>query len=554
MTESPKGGTEYSKGKAITDRIADSIIHYWPMILAGTLFIVMQWQFPFIDWWKSWNKPNSYYSHGPLVPLISLFMIWANRKRMALVKIQPSWYGLLLIIPSIPIFVFGRWTGSGNLCAITFLAFMIGAVLLFTGTRMTRLLLFPLLYLIFMIPAPATVLDKATFPIQYSSTTLATKIINITGYDAAQNGTVITSPDLPEPLRVAGECSGFRMLISLLTFTAFFVYMVRTPFWKKVVLVAISFPLSLFVNGLRIATIGYIGFWTGSADAMHNFHNSWAMVFELVLSFTILFAFARLIRANDFGIPEPKIDPEIAAQTSSTPVYKLVGRGLKGPACIMLFCVILLSNVMIKPLEKSAKGHLDKSNISTSFGNWTSTERKIDQITETELKTADMVDLFFTDSSEGTQIDAMIQAAQDTDAFHDPHSCLPGGGNSISMDKTVTLSFDKPKPMRVKATMLRFTNDNTGDDYMLVYWYANGDESYASTSEARLKMRQKQIHDLTGLLLHRGNSEKLKNDYAHRQTYCYRFTTVVWDDTEPALESLKGFIRQFVANSKQFDN
>ena len=63
---------------------------YWPMLLAGTLFIAMQWVFPFNDWWRTWEKPHSYYSHGPLVPLISLFMVWANRKRLAQVKIQPE--------------------------------------------------------------------------------------------------------------------------------------------------------------------------------------------------------------------------------------------------------------------------------------------------------------------------------------------------------------------------------------------------------------------------------------------------------------------------------
>lgn len=562
--------TKQAYGKVIGDAIASTVVHYWPMLLAGVLFIAMQWGFPFADWWRTWDKPHSYYSHGPLVPLISLFMVWANRKRLAAVKIRPSWLGLLLIVPSIPVYVFGRWTGSGNVCAITFMTFLIGAVLLFTGTRMTRLLLFPILYLLFMVPAPSTVLDRVSSPVQLQSTMLASKVLHYTGeltddgWGVRRAGNLIYSPRLPAGpgesegvLRVEGECSGFRMLISLITFTAFFVYMVRAPLWKKGLLVLISFPLSLFVNGLRIAVIGYVGIWTESAEAMQNFHNSWAMVFELVLSFAILFGIARLIKANDFGIPDPQIDPADAAMVDVTPKYKMVGSRLRGPAAIALFCAVILLNVAIKPLESTARGNLDRANFANTFGSWRSQDQKVDPLTRQELKTADILSRFYINGADDTEgASVFIQAARDTDAFHDPHSCIPGGGSFIEEDRIITLRFDEPRPFSVKATYLRFSNDETGDSSLLVYWYGTGAETYPRTSEVRLRMRQAQFRDLKGIAkswVGIGDGQRIENDYAKRQTYCYRFACQAnYEDSAVSLARLERFIREFVANSGQY--
>lgn len=570
----------YGKAKAGADDVGARLVNaaigvvrcYWPMLLAGALFIAMQWVFPFHDWWRTWEKPHSYYSHGPLVPLISLFMVWANRKRLAQVKIGPSWLGLFLIVPSIPLFVFGRWTGSGNVCAITFIAFLVGALLMFTGTRMTRLLLFPVLYLLCMVPAPSTVLDRVSSPVQLQSTMLASKVLQYTGdlvsdgWEIKRAGNLIYSPRLPAGpgesegvLRVEGECSGFRMLISLITFTAFFVYMIRAPFWKKAFLLAISFPLSLLVNGLRIAVIGYVGIWTDSADAMQNFHNSWAMVFELVLSFAILFGIAWLIKANDFGIPDPQVDPTDAELADDTPRYKLVGSRWRGPVAIALFGFVIFTNFAIKPLESSARGNLDRSKFPKTFGTWTSQEGLIDPLTRSKLKTANMLSRGYVNTADDTQsVSVFIQAARDTDAFHDhdPRSCLPGGGTSIDEDRMIVLRFNKPKPFSVTATYLRFSNDDTGDASLLVYWYSTEAESYPRTSQVRLKMRQAQISDLKVIAkgwIGMGDGRRVEASYAKRQTYCYRFDTRGnYEDSKVSLARLEGFIREFVANSDQF--
>lgn len=544
--EMPVGG-EPSKVD-VAGVITNALMRYWPMWVAGIVFVVVQWNFPLLDWWKSWMKDDSYYSHGPLVPAIAAFVVWANRKRMAAVKIRPSWLGAPVILLSIPVFVFGRWTGSGVLCGATFITFLIGAVLLFTGVRMTRLLIFPMLFLISMIPAPATVLDNATLRVQLQSTTVAAKMLTLTGYEVRQEGATISSDGLPEPLLVGAPCSGFRLLISLLTFTAFFVYMLQAPAWKKAVLVILASPLSLFINALRITMIGYAGFWVGTADAMHKFHD-WSGYIGLLICFVILFGFAKLIKANTFGIPDPKVGPDLAA-SDMVPAYNAIGRGGRGFAAIGLLCLIGVSNVVVQPLEATAKGQINRANMPVAFGDWTSREIQIDDVTLKELKTADLLQRVYTNDDDGRQVVVFIEAARDTDAFHDPHSCLPGGGHAITQDQTVEFEFDNPRPTKVRATMLQAAGQY--GPHMVVYWYMNGLESCSSTSEVRRKMRAFQLRDLVALASHPGDREELRAQINERQWYWYRFSTDIWSDTETDLEVLKEFIQEFVANRRNF--
>jgi exosortase/archaeosortase family protein len=340
------------------------------------------------------------------------------------------------------------------------------------------------------------------------------------------------------------------MLISLLTFTAFFVYMLKAPLWKKAILVAFAFPLSTFVNGVRIASIGYIGIWTGSSKAMFKFHDTWAMAFELILSFAILFGFARLIRANDFGVPDPSRAPDPSAAPSRRPV----GAGPRGVAVIVVLALALLTNYMVRPLEVTAKGILDPTTFAKTFGHWVAEDVPLDPVTAKELKTAAMMHRVYRYTIDDLPfVQVLIQAAADTDAFHDPHSCIPGGGSSIVDEKTVLLEFDTPVMPSAHATSLRSVSA-LGDEFVLVYWYRTENETYATTSQVRWKMRQAQIKDMSDLLFRRADNEDVRRRTAKRQTYCYRFTAVLGSDADRDRDALLEFIKDFVENSSHARN
>ena len=519
--------------------------YYWPIAAAGVVFLVVQWP-QLRDWWRVWQAPYSYFSHGPLVPLIAAYMAWSNRKRLAAVELRRWWPGCVVILLSAAMLIIGNWVESASLRAGSFLLMIFGILLSLIGPQATRVLVVPVLFLITMIPLAPSVLDSATGKLQIQSAALAAKVFRLTGYDAQLQGATIYSDDLPEPLIVGIPCSGLRTLISLVTFTLFFIYLIRAAWWKKAILLGLAFPLSILTNSLRVAMIGYVGFWLGSAEAMHKFHD-YSGYIGLAICFGILFGIAKLLKANTFGFQEPEHLRRESVLPIRRPIYDIV-------VYILVFVLLGVTGLLQaygSPLAPKTKGRIDRAAVPLAFGNWVGQDAEIDELTRDWLKSGDLLRRVYTErSGYGREVEVFITASKDPDAFHDPHMCLQGGGSPISDDKIITLRFTRPKPIVVKATFLESANDY--DHFIVIYWYMLGRDSMPRTNDVWARNRAELVKDLKWLMLHPGSKEELKRRVESRQFKWYRFSTTVLTDTETDLDYLKRFIRDFVAHTKDF--
>ncbi len=515
------------------------------LIATGLLFLVVQWP-QLKEWWKVWEAPYSYFSHGPLVPFIAAYMAWANRKRLAAMRLHYWWPGCVVLLVSVAALVTGNWIESASVRAGAFLLMIFGILLSLLGPTATRILAVPVLFLITMIPLAPSVLDSATGRLQIQSAAVAAKVFQLTGHEAQLQGSTIYSSDLPEPLIVGIPCSGLRTFISLTTFTIFFIYLIRAAWWKKVVLLAMAFPLSILTNSLRIAMIGYVGFWSGSAEAMHKFHD-YSGYIGLAICFAILFGIAKLIKANTFGLQEPKTPRPSFEMVTRRPVHD----ALVGVLVIVLVGGAGFAQAYGSPLAPKTKGRINRAAIPMAFGKWVGQDAEIDKLTREWLKSGDLLHRVYVEHSDyGREVDVFITASKDPDAFHDPHMCLQGGGSPISDDKMITLKFTRPKPIVVRATFLESANDY--DHFIVVYWYMLGADSMPRTNDVWARNRAELVKDLKWLMLNPGATEELKRRVESRQFKWYRFSTMVLTDTETDLRYLKEFIREFVAHTKDF--
>ncbi len=146
---------------------------------------------------------------------------------------------------------------------------------------MSAPLLFPLLFFWLMAPLPGPLLNDATLHAQMTSTVLADKILHLMTFSTHLDGKVIHMEDYS--LFVDVPCSGFKLLLALLTFSAAFAYLVDGKPARRLALFLFSLPLSLAVNSVRIALIGVVGECVGP-DAAHVFHD-WSGMITLVARF-----------------------------------------------------------------------------------------------------------------------------------------------------------------------------------------------------------------------------------------------------------------------------
>jgi len=518
----------------------------WPAILAVALFVVIQWPLMSV-WWRIWMQDYSYYSHGPLVPFIVGYMVLGNRRSLAAAKLEPHWSGYVLMVLAGTLFVVAYWTQAGTLQALVFVTMIFAALLLMGGASVARLLSVPVLFLLTMMPMASSLLDGATGKFQLISAAIASKLFVLTGYSSTLSGATIYADGLPEPLIVGIPCSGLRTLISLITFTVFFVYVVRTVWWKKAILLALSFPLSVLINSLRIAMIGYAGFWVGTADAMHTFHD-YSGYLGLIICFALLFGIAKLLGINQFGFA-PGMPPRGDDTGRARP--RLIGGGVAGVTVIVVLALAGATQLYQSPIYPEGKGRIARGSVPREFGDWTSVDYPVSDMVRRVLAKGDLMSRVYTDNSEyGRSVELFITASKSPEAFHDPHVCLPGGGSPISDDQIITLRFDRPRPMVVTATKLV----SSGDDgqSVVIYWYMAGADSMPRTSDVWNRNRSNVVRDLAWLLMHPASQRDLRDSIQKRQFVWYRFSANVVDDEAADTRLLEQFIRDFVANTKGF--
>ncbi len=259
---------------------------YSSAIAIGLVLTWFTYEVMFKYWWQMWGDKNGYFSHGYLVPLLAGYMIYMQRGLLTKDKLKPTLWGLLWIAVAILLVMASKLSASSAISAISIMCMSIGSVLLLFGRKWMRILWFYILYCGLMVPVPNTIFDEISFPIQQLSTDVAAKLLGLF-YEINRNGIIISLPGYE--LMVGAPCSGFKIGVSMLTFATFFAVYTGLPRWKQVLLVIISQPLALFINGLRIAAIGVAGVkWGhGVADEVHNYGGYVVILIALAILFVI---------------------------------------------------------------------------------------------------------------------------------------------------------------------------------------------------------------------------------------------------------------------------
>ena len=224
-------------------------------------------------------------------------MLWHRREALQAVPKKPALGALLLLIPSLALLVFAIKLPAEALESAAFLFTIVGSVWLTLGTAAVRTAAFPLAFLWLMAPLPRPLLNDATLHVQMASTVFADKLLHLMMFHTTLVGNIIHMENYS--LFVDVPCSGFKLLLALLTFSAAFAYLVDGTPARRVGLFLFSLPLSLIVNSVRIALIGVVGECIGP-EAAHTFHD-WSGMITLTLGFVALFGLAKGLGCRTFA-------------------------------------------------------------------------------------------------------------------------------------------------------------------------------------------------------------------------------------------------------------
>jgi len=239
-----------------------------------------------------WVAKDTYYSHGFLVPLISLFIVWIKREKLGRLKIVPAKLGWLFFGSGMFIHLVSSLWRIYFSSGFSLILVLVGLVLLFLGKNYLKETLFSILFLLFMIPLPLVAIANISFKLKIFAAQISTVLINWFGIPAIRDGSIIKT--MHSYLIVEDPCSGIRSLISLIALGALMAYFTPASKVKKTVLFLSSVPIAISSNIIRIVSLSLISEIYGAKFATGWFHNTMG-VLVFVFAFIGLVLVAKML-------------------------------------------------------------------------------------------------------------------------------------------------------------------------------------------------------------------------------------------------------------------
>ncbi len=246
----------------------------------------------FLVMWHRWFAADSYYSHGILVPFVSIFLVWQNKEELKKVIIKESPWGLRLIIAGLILYLMMATlrVNIGN--SLSMFIVLIGMILHFFGWEMLKKTAFPVFFLIFMLPLPSGTIAKLSFQLKLYAAELATRLLNYMRIPAIRYGSIIKMHT--SQVVVDDVCSGLRSLISLTALGSIFAYMMKAPFYKKVLLFLSTIPIAIVTNVCRVFILASVSEIYG-AEHIEGFVHDASGYSIFVLAFILLYGMTKII-------------------------------------------------------------------------------------------------------------------------------------------------------------------------------------------------------------------------------------------------------------------
>ncbi len=222
-------------------------------------------------WWGvQWFETNSETEHGVLVLGLSGWLFWRNVQREvgdggggSGNRLQAGSYLAAggAMVAGLALHALGFAAQQTRVSIVALLVFGWGVLRLAGGPRWGRAAVFPLGFLVFAIPLGA--LGATGFWLRLWVIDASAALAHAVGIGVVQNGTQLVAPDGRYHYDVVAACSGVRSLTAMAALSLLAGYLNFRTWWRRVLLLALCFPLVYAGNVARITSIVFAAQWGG---------------------------------------------------------------------------------------------------------------------------------------------------------------------------------------------------------------------------------------------------------------------------------------------------
>jgi exosortase len=245
-----------------------------------------------------WTDPD--YGHGFFIPLFSGYLLWRHRERWKSTVLRPSSAGLVVMLAAVGLLLLGSLGAELFTSRFSLLLLLAGMVIFLAGWRFLRAVWFPLGFLVFMIPLPAIIYNQITFPLQLIASRFATFLLQAVQIPVLRDGNILVMSNYS--LEVVEACSGIRSLMTLISLSVIYLYFTEPRRWARYFLIALTVPIAIVSNAIRIMGAGMMAHRFGPSAAegfLHGFSGWVIFLVALLLLFASHWVLRRLVRSMD---------------------------------------------------------------------------------------------------------------------------------------------------------------------------------------------------------------------------------------------------------------
>lgn len=394
----------------------------------------------FVSLAHAWATPE--YSHGPLIPLISMYLFLRELRHTPAAPIgTPAnrWPGIALLAGALAFGIFGNLVQIPDVVTYAFILWVGGVVLVGFGWAQGRLHWAPVLHLIFMLPLPQFVYWQLTIFLQLISSQLGVWFIELVGIPVFLEGNVI---DLGiYKLQVAEACSGLRYLFPILSFSYLFSILYRGPIWHKAVLLLMAAPLTVLMNSFRIGMIGILvnSYGIEQAEGFLHFFEGWVIFGACVGLLFLMAVLLQRLTPSPLALADT-IDLDFDGFGTQAARFGGIGtsRGLITAA--VLSAGIATAFITTPPPARVDVVRDGFALFPRQLADWSGSMSVLDPATEKVLGATDYINATYEKPGEASYVNffaAWYVKQTDGSGIHSPAVCLPVGGWEVfSIDPT----------------------------------------------------------------------------------------------------------------------
>jgi exosortase len=233
-----------------------------------------------------WKQTD--YTHGPLILLVFLYLIYRKRNVFTFTPdSEIHMFSFSLLFFGSIMYALGSIHRVVMIESLSLIPVFLGTTGFLFGREAFRQVLFPSAFLIFLVPPPLFFIDMLTSPLKMFVAGASESLLRLAGYTLSRNGVILFIGDYS--IVVGDACSGIRSLISLMAVGALYAYIQSTTNLKKVVLFLSIIPIAIGANIIRLMLFALITYHFGEAAGQGFFHYfSGILIFILSLMSLVL--------------------------------------------------------------------------------------------------------------------------------------------------------------------------------------------------------------------------------------------------------------------------